>query len=71
MSQTQEYIVRVEGTFDSYGLGTEVAPGCTLFKDGDYHLTKQELNQRLAKATPVLRTFRVKGDTEGLPQGRQ
>ena len=35
MSQTQqEYIVRVEGTFDSYGLGTEVAPG-----RGDSHRT--------------------------------
>ena len=53
MSQTQEYIVRVEGTFDSYGLGTEVAPGCTLFKAGDYNLSKEELNRRIAKGVVV------------------
>ena len=53
MSQTQEYIVRVEGTYDSYGLGTEVAPGCTLFKDGDYNLSKEELNRRVAKGVVV------------------
>ena len=60
MSQTQqEYIVRVEGTFDSYGLGTEVAPGCVLFKDNgqpggkDYNMTREELNRRIAKGVVV------------------
>ena len=48
MSQTQDFVVRVEGFADSYGLGTEVAPGCVLFKADDYHLTKEELTRRIA-----------------------
>lgn len=55
MSQTQEYIVRVEGLANSYGLGTEITPGCTLFKAGDYNLTKEELKARIAKGRIVVK----------------
>jgi hypothetical protein len=50
---TQEYLIRVEGFANSYGLGTEVVPGVVLFKAGDYNLTKEELNRRLSKGIVV------------------
>lgn len=56
MSETQkEYVVRVEGTANSYGLGEVVIPGVALFKDSGqtggkyYNITKEELNALLAK----------------------
>lgn len=61
MAETQQYIIRTEGFANSYGLGTEVAPGCTLFKDNgqpggkDYNMTRAELNARLAKSRVVIK----------------
>lgn len=52
---TQQFVLRVEGIANSYGLGTEVVPGVTLFKAGDYGLTKEELNARLAKGRLVIK----------------
>jgi hypothetical protein len=61
MTQTQEMVIRVEGFADSYGLGTEVAPGCTLFKAGDYNLTRVELNRKLIAAAPKGGPYTIKG----------
>ena len=39
--ERKEYVVRVEGTADSYGIGEVVAPQCTLFGKGMYNLTRE------------------------------
>lgn len=44
---TVEFIVRKEGT-GTFGLGEVVAEGCTLFRAGNYGLTKEELDRKLA-----------------------
>lgn len=59
MSQTQ-YVIRTEGFADSYGLGEEVVPGVTLFKAGNYNLTREELNRKIA-AQSSTGTVVVKG----------
>ena len=38
--ERKEYLIRVEGTADSYGIGEIVAPGCTLFAKGMYNLPR-------------------------------
>lgn len=45
--ETKEYVIRVEGHFNSYGVGEVVSPGVALFREGFYNLTKQELNTKL------------------------
>lgn len=45
--ETKEYVVRVEGHFDSYGIGEVVVPGVAFFKAGDYNLSKEQLNKKL------------------------
>lgn len=47
MSETKEYIVRVEGTPYSYGLGEVVSNGVAYFPKGNYNLSKDELNAKL------------------------
>ena len=42
-SHKVNYIIRVEGHVNSYGLGEEVVPGVALFRAGKYNLTKDEL----------------------------
>jgi hypothetical protein len=55
MSDTKEYVIRVEGTANRYGLGEVVVPGVTLFKDNGqpggkfYNLTRVELNALIAR----------------------
>ena len=50
MSETQtQYVVRVEGKADSYGLGELVIPGVTLFRAGNYSITKDELDAKMAQ----------------------
>jgi hypothetical protein len=39
--ESKEYVVRVEGTANSFGIGEVVAPRCTLFKAGMYNLTRE------------------------------
>ena len=49
MAETKVLIVRKESAVaNTYGLGEEVAPNCTLFRAGFYGLTKDEL---MAKVT--------------------
>ena len=52
-SVEKEYVVRTEGNFNSYGIGEVVVPGVALFRDGDYNLTKDELNAKLKKLGKV------------------
>ena len=48
MSETQEYIIRVQGNRAwTYGLGQVVSPGVTFFKDGFYDLSLEELSVKL------------------------
>ena len=49
MADTKEYVIRVEGTVNSYGLGEVVVPGVALFKAGEYNLTKDELQALIAR----------------------
>ena len=39
--ERKEYVVRVEGHANSFGIGEVVAPGCVLFKAGMYNLTRE------------------------------
>ena len=51
MSETQ-YVVRKQSNFaHTYGLGEEVVPRVTLFRDGNFDLSLEELNFKLLKAT--------------------
>ena len=47
MTQQVEMVIRVEGMYDSYGLGEVVIPNVTLFRAGNYNLTKEKLNTKL------------------------
>jgi len=51
MSERIEYRIRVEGTANSYGLGEAVNEHVTLFRDGCYGLTWDQLQAKL-KALP-------------------
>lgn len=55
MSETQ-FIIRIQSNFaDQYGLGEVVVPGVTLFRDGNYDLTFDEVQAKYRKATtPVV-----------------
>jgi hypothetical protein len=37
--ERKEYVVRVEGHANSFGIGEVVAPGCALFHKGMYNLS--------------------------------
>lgn len=53
MTQTVEMVIRREGQ-GTYGLGEVVSPNVTLFRAGNYNLTKEELEaaiRRQKKAT--------------------
>lgn len=50
MSESTQYVVRVEGKHNSFGLGEVVSDGVTLFRAGFYGLTKEELDAKI-KAT--------------------
>lgn len=52
--ETKEYIVRVEGHFDSYGIGEVIVPGVAFFKAGDYNLSKEQLNKKLKALGKVI-----------------
>lgn len=49
MDQTQKYVVRVEGTANSYGLGKVVSENVALFEAGKYNLTYDQLQKELVK----------------------
>jgi hypothetical protein len=49
MSETQDYVVRTEGMFNSYGLGKVIAKNITLFEAGKYNLTLEQLQKEIAK----------------------
>lgn len=50
MLETKQYVVRVFGKADSYGLGEIVSPGVALFKAGMYDLTRDQLEQKLKQS---------------------
>lgn len=53
MVETQEYIVRVEGMHNSYGLGKVISPGVALFGAGMYNLTFEQLQKEISKLPKV------------------
>lgn len=69
-SEKTTYVVRVEGFANSYGLGEEITPGVALFRAGMYNLTKEQLESSI-KSADLKKSFRVKGDTSGLPEGKK
>jgi hypothetical protein len=47
-----EYFIRTQSNFaGQYGLGEVVIPGVTLFREGCYDLTRDEVEALLAKKT--------------------
>ncbi len=49
VAETKVMILRKESAVaNTYGLGEEVAPNCTLFRAGFYGLTRDELIQKVA-----------------------
>jgi hypothetical protein len=56
-----EYVIRVEGHANSYGLGELIVPNVVLFRPGMYHLSKTELEDKI-KAT---RHKKPKKETRG------
>ena len=55
MSETQEYIVRVQSNRAwTYGLGKIVSPGVTLFERGMYDLNSDELSAKLKSLGKVV-----------------
>ena len=56
VSDSKEYIIRVQGVAYTYALGEVVAPNCTYFAAGNYDLTKEQLTAKLkALGKAVLR----------------
>ena len=51
MPERKEYRIRVEGTANSYGLGEVITEHVTLFTNGNYGLTWDQLQSKL-KALP-------------------
>jgi len=46
--ETKEYTIRVQGNVaNTFGLGEVVAPNCAYFTDGNYDLTKEQLDAKL------------------------
>jgi hypothetical protein len=53
MEATTQYVVRKQSNFaGNYGLGEVVSEGVTLFRVGNYDLSWEELQSKLAKAAP-------------------
>jgi hypothetical protein len=51
MSETQ-FVIRKQSDFaHTYGLGEIVSDGVTLFRDGNYNLSKSEVEAKFSKAT--------------------
>ena len=50
MSEQTQYVVRVEGTANSYGLGEVVSQNVTLFRAGNWGLNSEEIEVALRKA---------------------
>lgn len=48
--ETKQYVVRVFGKADSYGLGEVVSEGVCLFKAGNYDLTRDELERKIKQS---------------------
>jgi hypothetical protein len=51
--ETQEYLVRVEGTANSYGLGKVISKNVALFEVGKFNLTHEQLQKELTKLPKV------------------
>jgi hypothetical protein len=50
---TQQYVVRTQSTFaNTYGLGEVISEGVTLFRAGNYDLSWEELQSKMAKVAP-------------------
>jgi hypothetical protein len=49
MQDSVNYVVRVEGLANSYGLGKEIVKNVTLFEAGKYNLTFEQLQKELNK----------------------
>jgi len=53
MSEQMQYVIRVEGMHNSFGLGEIIIPGVTLFRAGEgwknYNLTADELEAAIKK----------------------
>jgi len=47
MPERKEYRIRVEGTANSYGLGEVITEHVTLFTNGNYGLTWDQLSAKL------------------------
>jgi hypothetical protein len=53
MEATTQYVVRKQSNFAyTYGLGEVVSEGVTLFRAGNYDLSFDDLQAKLAKAVP-------------------
>ena len=53
MEATTQYVVRKQSNFAyTYGLGEAVSEGVTLFRAGNYDLSFDDLQAKLAKAVP-------------------
>lgn len=50
MQESKQYVIRVFGKADSYGLGEIISPGVALFKAGNYDLTRDELEHKIKQA---------------------
>jgi hypothetical protein len=53
VNETQEYVVRVEGMPNSYGLGKAINDHVTLFEAGMYNLTHEQLMKKLENLPKV------------------
>lgn len=47
MEPKTQYVIRTEGMYNSFGLGEVVIPGVTLFRAGNYNLTRETLEFKL------------------------
>jgi len=51
VAEEKLYTIRKEGQ-GTFGLGEEVAPNCYLFRAGNYGLTKEEVDRKIAVSKP-------------------
>jgi hypothetical protein len=52
MSEQTQYVVRTQSDRAyQYGLGEVVIPGVTLFRDGNYDLSREEVDAKLLRLT--------------------
>jgi hypothetical protein len=49
MESKTQFVIRVEGMANSFGLGEVVTPGVTLFRAGNYNMTADELDAAIKK----------------------